>query len=120
MNRSIKQANGLFLSIILLYLGMVVLLSYLASYGIYVGKVFSLVIGEALIGLPAVLLLIWNRKNWRSWIPVKKIKLSTILLSILFAYLIMPLAALANAVSLIFVKNTAVAIINPHAFIEKP
>ncbi len=61
-----------------------------------------------MIGLPAVLLLIWNRKNWRSWIPVKKIKLSTILLSILFAYLIMPLAALANAVSLIFVKNTAV------------
>ncbi|MDO5573215.1 MAG: type II CAAX endopeptidase family protein [bacterium] len=108
MNRSIKQANGLFLSIILLYLGMVVLLSYLASYGIYAGKVFSSMVGEALIGVPAVLLLIWNRKNWRTWIPIKKIKLSTILLSILFAYLIMPLAALANAVSLIFVKNIAV------------
>ena len=65
-------------------------------------------VGEALICIPAVLLLIWNRKNWRTWIPVKKIKLPTILLSILFAYLIMPLATLANAVSLIFVKNTAV------------
>ena len=39
MKQSVKQANGLFLSIILLYLGIVVLLSFLASHGIIMGKV---------------------------------------------------------------------------------
>lgn len=111
MNRSIKQANGLFLCIILLYMGMVVLLSYLALYGFYAGKVFTLLIGEALIGVPALLLLIWNRKSWRSWIRVKRVRFSTVLLSVLFAYLLMPIAMLANVISMIFVENSAAELI---------
>lgn len=108
MNKSTKQVNGLFLSIILLYLGIVVLLSFLASYGIMMEKVFSLLIGEMLIAAPAILLLIWNRKEWREWIPLRRMRISSILLSVVFAYLLMPLAMLANAVSMVFVENETV------------
>ena len=111
MKRAIKQANGLFLSIILLYLGIVVLLSFLASRGIFAGNVFTLLLGEALIGVPALLMLVWHRsewKEWKEWIPLCKIKVSTVLLLIVFAYLVMPLAMLANALSLFFVENQMV------------
>lgn len=72
------------------------------------GKVSTLLVGEALIGLPAVLMILWHKEQWREWLPLHKIKLSTILLLVVFSYLIMPIAILANAVSMLFVENEVV------------
>ncbi len=108
-SRSTRQANGLFLSMILLYLGTIVLLSYLASYGIVFGKIVTLLLGEALILAPAIVLICLDKEQWREWIPIHKIRISTALLLIVFSYLIMPIAMLANAVSMLFVENELVS-----------
>lgn len=65
----------------------------------------SAVTGELGMIFPAVIYLCYKRVNWREQLRFHKMKISTILLVIVFAYTIMPLMNFLSAVTMLFSKN---------------
>ena len=65
----------------------------------------SAVIGELGMILPAVVYLCCRKVNWKELLRVHKIKLSTVVLVVIFAYTIMPLMNFLSAVTMLFSKN---------------
>lgn len=106
-----KKAGGLFLTIILFHLAVSVLLVFYTP-PVLENMIGNLVVSEMLIWLPAVLFLLFTRTNPVRLCRIRKVHVSTLLMSALFAFLCMPLVTLANAVSMLFVDNT-VAQVSP-------
>lgn len=78
--------------------------------------VTNLLLSEGLLILPGILVVIaWNAKkepgdSLFARLGFKKIRIWTVLLTILFTYLMMPLTTLLNLISLLFVDNTVAAL----------
>ena len=65
----------------------------------------SAVVGELGMVLPAIIYLGYKKVNWSKQLRFHKIKISTVLLLIIFAYAIMPLMNFLSAVTMLFSKN---------------
>lgn len=81
--------------------------SVLTSY-IYLATnnlVYTLLASQALLILPALVYIISNKFNLARTIRFNRIKISNVLLVILFSYLVTPLMSLINLISMLFVKN---------------
>lgn len=65
----------------------------------------SAVVGEIGMILPAVVYLCYKKVNWKEELRLHKIKISTILLLIIFAYTIMPLMNFLSMITMLFSKN---------------
>ncbi|MBR5766543.1 MAG: CPBP family intramembrane metalloprotease, partial [Lachnospiraceae bacterium] len=110
MNKTNKRVNAFFLSILLINLGAPVLLSFLASGGVKMGTMMSLVLTQLLILVPSLVFLLIFRCDISEWIPFKKLKAGTVLLIILFTFLIMPFISLINVISQLFTVNEVIGI----------
>ncbi|NLG05287.1 MAG: CPBP family intramembrane metalloprotease [Clostridia bacterium] len=105
MNKYTKRVNVLFLSIILLYLGIVVLFSILKSSGHTVTMLPSLLISEAIILVPGICMIAAAKMPLKEYIPHRRIKISTALLLIVLSYALMPVASFINILSQFLTEN---------------
>lgn len=65
----------------------------------------TLLLSQVILVIPALYYVLKDRMNISEVVRFKKIKVSTIILLILFAYAITPLMSLINMISMLFVKN---------------
>lgn len=100
--KRIKSVNLLFLILVLLHIGVSFVLGY-AEINMTVNQ--SLIFSQALVAVPGLIYLIVTKANIREMIPFKKLGIGTVFKIILFTYLMIPLMAVANAVSLLFSSN---------------
>ena len=107
MNR-VKDVNKVFLITILLYIVSGFINSFIyqetGSYNLVI------VVSQVTLILPAVIYMAWKRMNIAEAIRFKGIRISNIVLLVIFAYLISPLMQLINGLSMIYVKNSTAAI----------
>lgn len=103
-----KKSGWLFLIVVVVYLGVQYLLSYLMRFLPIRGMSFefALFFGETLMLVPTLLFLLFNRSNPLKVCRFHKIKISTALMTVLFAFLAIPAATLMNILSMFFVENT--------------
>ena len=105
-----KKANRLFLSVVLMHFVLIFVL-IAGSQFFSLGIVSNLLVSQLIILLPACISIFFNKKKISiSDLGFRKIKISTILLSIVYTLLCMPLVTVVNAISMLFVDNTVVAI----------
>ncbi len=109
MNR-VKSVNKVFLATVLIsILGSFInswILTYTDNY------FFVLLMSQIILVIPSLLYLIIHRLNIAKAIRFHKIKVSNIILIIIFSYLISPLMNLINAISMLFVENATTDFMN--------
>jgi len=114
MEREHKLANLAFALVVVFHLAIVAVLTvvHILNPEFQLNIVVNLLLSEGLLILPGIIVMtIWNRKkesgdSFCQRIGFKKIKIRTILLTVLFTYLMMPLTTLLNLISMLFVDNT--------------
>lgn len=101
--REIKEVNELFLMTVIT--GLVG--SYIfVSLGLNKGDYFiSLLYSQFILVLPTILYIIIKRISVKELFRFRKIRIGTIFLIVLFAFLIMPLMQEINLISMLFAKN---------------
>ena len=105
-----KKANRLFLSVVLMHFVLIFIL-IAGSQFFSLGLVSNLLVSQLIILLPACVSLLFNKKRiCISDLGFQKIRISTVLLTIVYTLLCMPLVTVVNAISMLFVDNTVVAI----------
>lgn len=101
------KTNTLFLGVVMFYLGGSILLSFLLSFvfkaSLPVGA--SIIISQMLIFVPLCAYLVINKEKVNELIPYKKMRISDVLICILFALLLIPVVIFINMISMLFVKN---------------
>lgn len=102
-----RKVNGIFLAIVLLNLSTVVLLGLFGS-AVTIGMVSNLIISQAIIFVPVMIGTFLAKENPIKLAGFHKIKISSMLMIILFTFLAMPLITLVNMISLLFVDNVVV------------
>lgn len=101
--KKLKQANIIFMmSALMPYIALVVIDLLGIRISSEVGQIWF---SQIIFVLPTLVYLVVNRASLAQEIRLQKIRVSTVILLILFAYLITPLTALINAISLIFSTN---------------
>lgn len=104
-----KKTNFVFLSIVIFYIAMSFVLSYIREY-IMIPLPISLIVSQLLILIPIIIFVI-KKKYWPiNQVQHTKLKGLVILLLIVFTYLMIPLIAVINALSMLFVENTTVGV----------
>lgn len=108
-----KHLGWMFLTTILLHIGLVLAMSF-TSFGEKLPLAGNFILSEAVIVVPALLfLLLTGRNDKRSLLDrlgFHKIKISSAGMLVLYAFLLIPLATLCNAVSMLFVENRVVSL----------
>lgn len=108
-----KHIGWMFLITTLLHIGLVLLMSF-TSFGDHLSLTGNFILSEAVIVLPALaFLLLTGKEEGRgltSRLGFHKLKISSALMMVLYAFLLIPLATLCNAVSMLFVENRVVSI----------
>lgn len=113
-----RKVNWLFLCLILENFLLLALLLFLARglrRPVNLSIVANLLLGQALIMTPALLFALFcvkggRKASFNSLLGFRKIKISTFFMVILFTFLLMPMSAVINAISMLFVDNTVNAI----------
>ena len=104
-----KKANRLFLSVVLLHFVLVAVL-IASSQFFSLGILENLLVSQMIILLPAIIS-IFGKKDKISLrdLGFRKMRISTVFLVILYMLLCMPMVTVVNAISMLFVDNTVVA-----------
>lgn len=102
-----KKANRLFLSVVLMHFVLVVILMVNSQF-FSLGIIENLLVSQMVILLPALVLILKEKIRFQD-LGFRRIKISTIFLIILYTLLCMPLITVINAISMLFVDNTVVA-----------
>lgn len=104
-----KKANRLFLSVILMHFVLIAIL-IAGSQFFSIGIIENLLLSQMVILLPALISLFLGKEKIRACdLGFRKIRISTVLLIVLYTLLCMPLVTVVNAISMLFVDNTVVA-----------
>ena len=101
------RMNDLFLAMLLLYLGVSFGVSLLAERSMQIPVMAALVAGELILLVPCVLFLFLFHCDLGEWIPIRKVKIATVFLTVLLSFLIMPLLYFLNVVSQLVNENVA-------------
>ncbi|NLL76642.1 MAG: CPBP family intramembrane metalloprotease [Clostridiales bacterium] len=104
-----KKVNRIFLAVILLHIAVVVLLGVLSPF-FTLTIVPNFIISQLIVLAPALIGVLLSGENLLKLVGFRKIKISSVLMIVLFTFLAMPLTTVINAVSMLFVDNTVVAI----------
>lgn len=109
MNR-VKEINRVFLSTILILIPG----SYLSTllYDASNNYLLVLLLSQFVLILPTLIYLLIKKVNIRKLIRFNSIRLSNVVLLIVFSYLILPLMNLINAISMMYVQNDTATIIS--------
>lgn len=104
-----RKSNWLFLSVIVLHIAVTFALVVYSQF-FSVGIIENLLLGQLIAVIPAALFLLVGKgeKKVSEELGFRRVKLSTLLLTIVYTALWMPLVTVANAVSMLFVDNTVV------------
>ncbi len=106
--REARSFGWLFLGVLILNVLASFLVRLVTTMGVNINDGFLLVLGELLIVLPGVLFVLLRHSDVKCDLGFNKIKVGTVFMSILLAYLIMPLTVLVNLISQLFTTNAAV------------
>ena len=103
-----KKVNWLFLTTILLHIGLVVgILLYNINVGyLNIPIIPNLLLGQGIILIPALLFVVSSKEKLNEILGFHKIKISSVFMIILFTFLMMPATTVINAISMLFVENT--------------
>lgn len=108
-----KKANWLFLTLILVHIG-VVLFLFFAGEAVTIDIVMNFVLSEGILMVPALLFLLFSggfgRPGQREAAGFHKIKISTVLMIVLCTLLIMPLVTVLNTLTMFFADNAVAAL----------
>ncbi|MBO5292346.1 MAG: CPBP family intramembrane metalloprotease [Lachnospiraceae bacterium] len=104
-----KKSNRLFLSVILTHFAVVVLLTVTSRF-FTLNIIWNLICSELILLVPTLLFLIGTRGSVKETLRLRPMKLSTVFMTVLFTWLTMPLTALVNLISMLFVDNTLLAV----------
>lgn len=99
-----KTMNWFFLSLVLSHVLILLVISIFQNY-ITLGIVSSLLISQGLILIPSVIFLFLSKTKLKEVFKFRKIHISTVFMTILYAYLIMPLISVVNGISMLFTEN---------------
>lgn len=100
-----KKTGWMFLFIILVYVGASYVFGMISENHPVDFRVV-LFLGEAFMLVPALLFLGVNKVNLIKSCRFQKVRVSTVLMTVLFAFLVMPAATFMNVISMFFVENT--------------
>ncbi len=104
-----KKANRLFLSVVLMHFVLIAIL-IVGSQFFSLGIIENLLASQMVILLPAIISIFFGKEKVRACdLGFRRIKISTIFLVALYTLLCMPLVTVVNAISMLFVDNTVVA-----------
>lgn len=104
-----KKVNRLFFVMILVHLVVVGLLSFVFT-DVTIGIVPSLLLSQMIVAVPAAIFWFTSKGQRKQLLAFCKVKISSLLMIILFTYLMMPLTTVLNAVSMLFVDNAVAGI----------
>lgn len=103
---NIKKTNWMFLIIVASHAGLSVLAAFTPLMdAVLENMALNVIVSEITIWLPAVLFLLLSRTEPVSFCRLKKVHVSTALMTVLFTLLLEPLITVVNAVSMLFVDN---------------
>lgn len=105
-----KDANGLFLIVVLMTLLAEIAVSYMKVKGVELNIVINLLLSQIIILVPGLIFFVIKNKNEVIYRPYKKIKPVTVLLTFVLTWLLMPLVTCANLFSQLFTKNEVIGI----------
>lgn len=101
-----KKANWMFLAIVVSHVGLSLLVSFVPLMKVIVQNMaLNIIASEITIWLPAVLFLAAGGTKARGFCRLKKVHISTALMTVLFTLLLEPLITVVNAVSMLVVDN---------------
>lgn len=104
-----KKVNWYFLGVILLHLAVVGVLIVLRN--VYqMGMAVNLLVSELILAVPAGIVLLASKEKPNRVLGFHKLKISSVLMIILYTFLMQPLTTLLNAVSMLFVDNAVTSI----------
>ena len=104
-----KKTNRLFLSVILMHFVLIAIL-IAGSQFFSLGIIENLLISQMMILLPAIISIFPGKERVKACeLGFRRIRISTIFLTALYTFLCMPLVTVVNAISMLFVDNTVVA-----------
>lgn len=110
---SSENANWMFLTVILVHIGMVLFLLLAGEY-IPFGIITNLLVSEGILMIPALLFLLLagegNPLGRREAAGFHRIKISTVLMIFLCTLLLMPLVTVVNALTMFFTDNAMVSL----------
>lgn len=108
-----KRANLLFLTVILVHIGVVLFLLF-AGERITIGIVTNFLVSEGILMVPTFLFLLFSgefrRFGQREAAGFHRIKISTLLMIVLCTLLIMPLVTVLNTLTMFFTDNAVAAL----------
>lgn len=106
-----KKANWMFLAIVLFHTGLSFLVSFVpAVYEVMQNMAVNIIVSEITIWLPAVLFLAVGEPRSVAFCGMKKVHISTALMTVLFTLLLEPLITVVNALSMLVTDNTVAGI----------
>ena len=101
-----KRANWMFLAIVLSHAGLNLLVVFTPFLNVVVQNMaLNVFVSEITIWLPALLFLLVSGNRPAVFCRLKKIHISTALMTVLFTVLVEPLITLVNAISMLVVEN---------------
>lgn len=103
-----KKVNWLFLTTILIHIGFVAgILLYNINIGpLSISIIPNLLLSQGMILIPALLFAVCSKGKLNEILGFHKIKISSVLMIILFTELMLPVTSVINAISMLFVENT--------------
>ena len=104
---NIKKANWMFLALVISHAGLNLLAACTSLMDAVVQNMaLNIIVSEITIWLPAVVFLLAGKTCPAAYCRLKKVRVSTMLMTVLFTLLLEPLITVVNAVSMLFVENT--------------
>lgn len=104
-----KKGNWLFLAITLIHIAAALILS-VYDYMYSLDITANLIISELILIAPALLFLVFTKGSLKEKLGLRRIKISSVLMVVLFTFLTMPLTTVINAISMLFVDNAVLGI----------
>ncbi len=106
-----KRANRTFLYMILATLAFAILYAiYVLNTGRQMSLLANNLLSEAVIILPAIAAVMYSGDRLKVLVPLKPIRVPSALLTVLYVFLLFPLVAFVNSLSMLFVDNTVMGI----------
>lgn len=109
--KEVKRVNTFFLILVILHIAASLIVSMLDMQAVRLGTFSSLMLTQMLILVPSFLFFLISGYDITEWIPFKKLKAGTVVLVVVFTFLIMPVISFVNVFSQLFTDNTAADLI---------
>lgn len=104
-----KKVNWLFVAIFFMYHAVSYGLIYYITHIHMIGLIPLTMASELIFIIPGVIFVFATRTKWRDMLKLKPIRISTVLIVILFTFLCMPLVTVVNLATQFFVENAVEA-----------